>query len=97
MIEEILDENVIESISVSSYKKFIKSKIKSAAFKYLITQKENHSKTKEIKYLELQTQKYLVSPLFSNDDVDLLLALRSRSVDVKHNLKIIMKKTTYVH
>ena len=46
-----------------------------------------HSKIKYIYYEKLEIQKYMTSPLFSNDEVDLLHALRSRSIDCKANFK----------
>ena len=87
MIEEAIDEIAIVNTSVSSYKKFIKSKVKNAALRHLNQLKESHSKVKHIEYKGLETQPYLTSPLFTNDDVSLLFSLRSRYVECKANFK----------
>ena len=47
----------------------------------------HHSKIKEILYNKLETQEYMMSPLFNNEEVNTLHALRCRSVNVKANLK----------
>ena len=42
---------------------------------------------KEIEYDKLETQQYMRSPLFTNDEVNLLFAIRSRFIDCKMNFK----------
>ena len=71
----------------SSYKKHIKSRIKTAALKYLKTQQKKDSKVKHIVYNKLTTQNYMLSPMFTNHEVNLLYALRSRSTKCKANYK----------
>ena len=66
-------------------KKFIKSKIRASAFSYLETLKKSHSKVKFIVYKKLETQPYILSELFSNEEVKLLFSLRSRMTKVKTN------------
>ena len=68
----------IAMTSTSSYKQTIKSLIKAACF-----QQKQHWKVKNIQYANLETQKYMVSPLFFNEDVNQLHALRSRSTDIR--------------
>ena len=58
-----------------------------AAFSYLKEKQKTHSKVRGIKYKKLHTQEYLTSPLFTNEEVNLLHALRSRSVNVKCNFR----------
>ena len=48
---------------------------------------ENNKKIKNIKYKKLELQKYLKSNLFSNKNTEILLKLRSRTIDVKMNFK----------
>ena len=48
-----------------------------SAFKYLVELKESHSKVRSIEYNKLETQRYLTSPIFSNEDV----GLRSRTLN----------------
>ena len=87
IIGEKININEIEQTSVRSYKKFIKEKIRKAALKYLNEMKDQHSKIHHIKYEKLETQKYLTSEMFSDEEVNLLFALRSRTVDCKGNFK----------
>ena len=80
MINEQLDESFIERTSVNAFKKMVKSKVKLAAFKHLKNRQLKHTKVKEIKYNKFETQTYMLSPLFLNDEVNLLHSLRSISV-----------------
>ena len=75
-----------------TYKENIKSKIRLAAFDNLKDTQQSHSKVRNIHYDKLEVQKYMVSPLFSNTEVNLLHALRSRSTECKAN-----QKQKYVH
>ena len=87
LIEETLGDDDVKAASVHSYKKHIKTKVKKAAFKYLTDIRSTHSKIKNIKYDKMETQPYLTSPLFNNEEVNLLFSLRSRSVECKDNFK----------
>ena len=87
LINDKQDDDVIQNTNSSVYKKEIKSKIREAAFKYLQNIKEKHSKIKHIKYQKLEVQKYMTSPIFSNQEVNTLYALRSRSTECKENFK----------
>ena len=44
MIDVKMDNDTIEKVSVKSYKKFIKLKVRKAALKYLNDKQETHSK-----------------------------------------------------
>ena len=77
--------------SKNSYKNFIKAKVRTAALKHLNNLKGTHSKIQAIEYVELKTQSYITSPIFSNDDVSFLYSLRSRSIDCIANFKSIYK------
>ena len=81
--------NLTEIVSTPNflYKKRIKSKIRVAALKNLKEIQKSHSKVKEIKYDKLEVQPYLVSPLFTNEEVDLLYSLRSRTMNCKANFR----------
>ena len=87
LINEKFDENFIKSISKSKMKKFVKLKIKEAAFKYLIEEKNSKSKVKHIIYKKFKLQKYFSSNSFSNYEVEILSKLRSRNINVKANFK----------
>ena len=81
------NDDVIQNINTSIYKKQVKSKIRKAAIKYLQSIKEKHSKVKNIEYQKLKVQNYMTSPIFSNLEVNTLHALRSRSTECKENYK----------
>ena len=61
--------------------------IRIAAFEYLTTKQVSHSKVNTIKYTKQETQKYMVSPIFLNEEVNQLHALRSRTTNCKMNFK----------
>ena len=86
-LNEVYDENKFKSMSKNMFKKYIKNKIRDAAFKYLKNEQEQKSKVKNIKYTKFKIQKYLKSGLFSNYEVEILFKLRSRNIDVKSNFK----------
>ena len=69
----------VESSGVEVYRKTIKTKVREAAFKYLKNKQQTHSKVKDIKYDKLETQPYLKSYLFSNEETSLLFALRTKT------------------
>ena len=87
LIDETLDENAVEKSETQSYKKYIKSRMRNAALKYLNEKKKTHSKIKDIEYQELKTQEYLTSPLFNDEEASILFSLRSRYVDCKLNFR----------
>ena len=92
MIEEKLEEDVIEKATINSYKKFIKSKVRKAAFKYLIKRKETHSKLNELEYSKLETQEYLTSSIFTNEDVSTLFFCAQDQWNVEKTLRIATRK-----
>ena len=87
LIGEELDDTAVERCDRLSYKKFIKAKIKTAALKYLNEKKNTHSKVSSLNYDELKIQEYLTSPIFSDEDINVLFALRSRYVECRDNFK----------
>ena len=86
-IGETLDTERIANTTKETHKRNIKSKIRIAAFQYLKEKQSNHSKVKDIVYKNLETQQYLKSPLFTNEEASLLFSLRSRAIDCKSNFK----------
>ena len=71
--------------NLKKFKKWVKSKVRSNAFNYLIKENESKEKTKNIKYKKLNMQNYFKSARFTNSDIEVLLKLRSRTLDVKAN------------
>jgi hypothetical protein len=58
-----------------------------AALKYLNEKKIAHSKVSSINYDELKIQEYLTNSIFSDEEVNLSFALRSRYVECRANFK----------
>ena len=87
LIEEIMDESSIIGCGADKLKTKIKKKIKMAAFKFLRNKQQTHSKVKDVQFSKLETQKYMLSPVFSNEEVNTLYSLRSRSIECKANFR----------
>jgi hypothetical protein len=89
LINEIYNERLVTSMNKKQFKKWVKSKIKKAAFNALIEDKnsDKNKKINNIKYKKLQIQSYLKSKLFSNHEINILFRLRSRTTELKSNFK----------
>ena len=61
-------------MSKKQCKKWVKSKVRTAGFKYLLN--ERGSNTENIVYSKLKMQNYLKSSKFSNFEVEILSKLR---------------------
>ena len=62
------DLNFIESTNKEAYRGIVKKKIRECALKYLQNKQHTHSKVKDIVYEKLETQPFLKSPLFTNEN-----------------------------
>ena len=87
LIEEQFNEDNIKAMSKNKFKRYIKEKIRKAAFKYLTRLQSSHSKIKHIKYESLKIQPYILSKNLTDNEVNNLFALRSRMIRVKENFK----------
>ena len=87
MIDEMQNDEAIQATARNEYKHQIKRKTKAAAFSYLKGKQTEHSKVRHIQYDQFKTQEYMKNPQFSNEEINLLHALRSRSTDCKANYK----------
>ena len=89
VIGEHMSETQIEAMCPSEFKKYIKSKVRNAAFQHLNEIKSGHSKVRENIYSNLEKpQEYLTSELFSNQQCSLIFALKSKTLrGVKSNFK----------
>ena len=83
----IQNDDRIKNIKTSTYKDHIKKCTKKAAFNYLVSKQAKHTKVNTIKYTQLETQKYMLSSIFRNEEVNQLHALRSRTTNCKMNFK----------
>ena len=74
------DEDIAR-ISAYSYKKYVKSKVRAAAFNELMSMLESHTKVKHIEYVNSgRPQAYLTNKNFSNLECQVLTMLRSQTV-----------------
>ena len=71
------DEAVVKGKDNMEFENFIKPKIQEAAWKYLQTLQEKHTKTKHILYTKLDIQPYMTDPKFTNKMVSTLFSMRS--------------------
>ena len=80
----------------SQHKLSIRKLIKAAAFKELSEIQAGHIKVNIIVYKSLDTQEYLLSSQFSNEEAKILFALRSHSIrGIKANFSSANKENIY--
>ena len=72
-------EDFITASKVSDYKSFIRRNLIKNALKELKNMQAKHSKVSEIRYEKFEKQSNLQSPIFSNEDADVLSNLRSHT------------------
>ena len=77
----------VKEMRADTFKALTKKKTRHTAFKQLKSLQSKHSKIRSIKYDELRCQPYMTSPIFTNEEVNLLQSLRSRSIQCKVNFK----------
>jgi hypothetical protein len=91
-----LDKNSICSMTKTQHKLHIRKLAKAAAFKELSEIQAEHIKVNSILYKSLDTQEYLTSSQFSNNEAKLLFALRSHSIrGIKANFSSAHKEDIY--
>ena len=78
MVKLDLNEEDIETMSKKKLKEIVKTKVNEAAFKHLMKQKLSKSKMDKIKYTKYELSPYMRSPLFTQEQASVLLALRTR-------------------
>ena len=71
----------LSKLTKAKFKTIVKSKVRDAALKYLFEIKLKHSKMDNLRYDKLELQSYLSSPMFNNESRNLLLRLRTRTVN----------------
>ena len=91
-IGEQIDEKEIKSFKKEEYKKVIKNKVKEAAFKEYLKEKETHKKKLEhVKYENLGLQAYLTNKQLTRREINLLHKLRSKCYQAKMNFRKLNK------
>ena len=89
------DENKVINMKEDEYRKEIRKHVKTTAFNELKIKQESHSKVRTIKYESLEKQPYLVSPIFSDEDVGILSNLRSHTTrGIRGNFKKLYRDNT---
>ena len=83
------DLDIIRKTKKLKLKDILNRRIKENAFEELISQKENHSKVKHIKYNSFEMQKYLkpCETKITKEEAQEIFRLRTRTSDVKANFK----------
>ena len=86
------NEEMIIAGKVDDYRSLIRKHIKAAAFNELKTKQSSHSKVNDIVYENLEKQSYLISPIFTNNDIGILSNLRSHTTrGIRSNYKQLYK------
>ena len=76
-----LNDEEIAQMGSYDYKKLIKSKVREATFRKLEELKKSHTKVEDNVYQNLKKpQEYILSEQITNEETELLFALRSRTV-----------------
>ena len=81
-----LTEDEISNMKKITFKKLVNEKIRLLAAQYLLTLKQQHSKSEHLTYSE-QMQPYLRNESLKIEDKKLLFKLKNRLIDVKVNFK----------
>ena len=75
-----IDEEEIISMKDERYKAQVKNKVRQAALLYLKQKQSGHSKLDNLTYQKLEISNYMNSPIFNSQSVQMLFALRTRTV-----------------
>ena len=75
-----MTETEISKLRKQKFKDIVKKKVRNAAFEYLNSMKQKHSKMRNIEYDSLKLQPFLDSPIFNLETRNLLFRLRTRTV-----------------
>ena len=86
-----LTDEEISKLSKCQFRKNVNKKVHKFALSYLLSVSQSHSKSQKlvssIKPNQLETQPYLLTPLLTTSQRQLLFSLMTRSYDVKANYK----------
>ena len=81
------DLDWIKSIKKYKFKEMIKDKVRAAAFKALMKQKEGHSKLRNLSYLKLEAQPYLINMDITTNQARIIFKSRTRMLCYWQNFK----------
>ena len=82
-----MTDEEIQGVSKNVFKTYIKKKVEINHLQFLNTQKKKHSKSEHLNCIQLKVAEYLKDSRFNTREKQLLFKLRSRTLDVKQNLK----------
>ena len=80
----------IQEMKKAAWKNIVRNSIRQKTFKSLETMKQSHSKVKQLRYISLQMQDYLIpndTKNLNKDDVQNIFKIRSKVMEVKMNRK----------
>ena len=80
MVKLYLNEDEIETLTKKQLKQIIKTKVKEASFIVFLELKSSKSKMDNINYTKYELSPYMRSPLFTQEQASVLLALKTRTV-----------------
>ena len=80
-----LTDDDIRTFSQDQFRKIVQEKIELLAGKFLIEQRNKHSKSENLKFEGFKPANYLMSRNLTTKEVQTLFSLRSRMIDVKAN------------
>ena len=87
-IEEEINEDFIKNTPKEDYRGYINNKIREGAFQYYMKRKEkSKKKMKNLNYISLNIQPYLIKEYFSFEEKKLLFSLRSQCYIAKLNFR----------
>ena len=75
-----MSEDEIIMMKEEKYKVIVKNKVRQAAFNYLKQLKVKHSKMDNLAYEKLEISKYLNSPMFDFQSIQMLFAISGREL-----------------
>ena len=83
----VKSDEEISQMSKNKFKKIVQEKIQKFANKYLHDLAKTHTKSAKIENKKFVRQLYFADRRFSREDIQLLFALRTRTINVKQNFK----------
>ena len=90
------NEDMVVNMKEDDYRSMVRKHLRKAAFVELTTEQASHFKVNTIEYNRLEKQPYLVSPVFSDEDVGILSNMRSHTTrGIRGNFKQFYRGNTY--
>ena len=79
--------NNIKHKSKEAFKRLVKTKAREYAFNMLCFKKESYSKMRNLEYIELKAQEYLLNKNFTYEEIKLVFQFRTRMLSFSENFK----------